>query len=70
MTVWMLYVILSTGEAGPVPASEHVCRLVVSELAAKSKVEAELHDGTMLVIESASCLGPVGVDPCEMEAAS
>lgn len=70
MTVWMLYVMLSTGEVGPVPASEHVCRLVVSEIAAGSEVSAEREDGSVPKIVAASCLGPVGVDPCEMEATS
>ncbi len=70
MTVWMLYVILSTGEAGPVPASGYVCERVVQEIALGHTVAAERDDGSVPTIIAASCLGPVGVDPCEMEAAS
>jgi protein gp37 len=39
MTVWMLYAILSTGEAGPVPVSENGCRKLVADLAAGATIE-------------------------------
>jgi hypothetical protein len=70
MSIWMLYAILSTGEAGPVPVSEYVCRKLVADLAAGATIEVDRYDGTRAGIVAASCLGPTDVDPCEQEASS
>jgi len=70
MQMWMLYVILTTGEAGPVPVDQDVCTKIATDLAAGATITVERYDGSMPGIVAASCLGPVDVDPCELEAAS
>jgi hypothetical protein len=67
--IWMLYVILTNGEAGPVPASQHVCQLMAAAVRAGERVEADTDFGRV-TIRAASCLGPVAVEPCEVEATS
>ena len=71
MTTWMLYVILTTGEAGPVPVSEYVCRKLAVDLAAGAVVRVDRDDGSNVGITAAACLGPAEVaDPCNVEGLS
>lgn len=69
---WMLWAVLSTGEAGPVPVSAAICMRVENEVSAGHVVEAE-RDHDMPVIVEATCIGPwlsPAADVCEMEGLS
>ena len=70
MTLWMLYVVLTTGEAGPVPVDQHICAKIAADLQAGATITVERYDGSTPGITAAACLGPVEADPCEMEASS
>lgn len=70
MTVWVLYAILSTGAAGPVPLDEHVCVKIASAIKDGATITVDLDDGSQAQIVSAACLGPAEADPCEMEGLS
>ena len=70
MTTWLLYAILSNGEAGPVPVLEYVCRKIAAAVGDGLAVTVDLDDGSKAMIRAASCLGPVNVDPCNGEAMS
>lgn len=68
--IWILYAVLSNGEAGPVPVPADICLRVTSSLEAGSLVSVDLDDGSRTEIVAASCLGPASANPCEMEGTS
>lgn len=68
--IWVLYAILSTGAAGPVPLDEHVCVKVASAIQQGATIDVDLDNGSTARIVSAACLGPAEADPCEMEGTS
>ena len=67
---WILYALLSTGEAGPVPMPQSVCETTAKAVADGALVVIEMDDGTRVHVIGASCLGPAEADPCEIEAHS
>lgn len=69
MTTWMLYMVLSTGDAGAIETSQYVCEKTALAVASGETVQADVY-GHMIPVERAACHGPVGVNPCEVEASS
>ena len=67
---WILYALLSTGEAGPVPVDQATCQHLAASLAAGAMVTVDRYDGTTATLTAAACLGPADVDPCQVEASS
>ena len=63
---WILYVILSTGEAGPVPLDRATCEHLAVSLAAGAHVTVDRVDGTTATLTRAACLGPADVGPCDV----
>lgn len=66
---WILYALLATGEAGPVPVPRDVCERTSAAVNAGSTVDVHRYDGTIVQIVGATCLGPADVDPCQIEGA-
>ena len=70
MTVWMLYVILATGQSGPMFVPREACDLAAVTAAKGQLIPMDMEDGSVNFVVAAACLGPVEVDPCEMEPAA
>jgi hypothetical protein len=68
--IWILYAILSTGEAGPVPLDQTICAKVASAIQQGASIAVDREDGSQAEIVGAACLGPAEADPCEMEGTS
>lgn len=66
---WILYALLATGEAGPVPMPQSVCETTASAVSDGALVIVDRDDGSRVQIVSAACLGPAEVNPCEIEGA-
>lgn len=64
---WILYVLLATGEAGPVPMPQSVCETTTRAVADGALVIVDRDDGSRSQIIGATCLGPANVDPCQIE---
>lgn len=54
-TVWILWVLLSTGAAGPVLSDEASCLAIERAIAGGQTVTAELFDGSFVEIVDATC---------------
>ena len=66
---WILYALLSTGEAGPVPVDRHVCETTAYAVNDGALVIVDLDNGARVQVVGAACLGPMDVDPCQIEGA-
>ena len=55
MKGWVLWVLLATGEAGPVASDETMCRGIPAALDAGMVVTAEFADGSEVQILEARC---------------
>ncbi len=67
---WILYALLATGEAGPVPVDQATCQHLASSLAAGAHITVDRYDGTSATLAAAACLGPADADPCQVEAST
>ena len=67
---WILYALLATGEAGPVPVPQSICEQTASAVADGALVIVDRYDGSRVQITAAACLGPTDTDPCQIEAHS
>ena len=67
---WILYALLATGEAGPVPVDRHVCETTASAVSDGAFVIVDLDNGARVQVVGAACLGPMDVDPCQVEVGS
>lgn len=63
---WILFILLSTGESGPVPVSRYVCERTATEVQAGSQVSIDRYDGSSARVTRAACLGPAVVGDCEL----
>lgn len=66
---WILYALLASGEAGPVPMPQSVCETTARAVADGALVVVDRYDGSRARIVGATCLGPADVDPCQIEGA-
>lgn len=64
---WILYALLATGEAGPVPVPQGICEQTATAVNAGALVIVDRDDGSRSQIIGATCLGPANVDPCQIE---
>ena len=67
---WILYALLSTGEAGPVPVPRSVCETTAYAVNDGALVIVDRFDGSRVQITAAACLGPAEADPCQIEAST
>jgi len=66
---WILYALLSTGEAGPVPVPQSICEQTAHAVNDGALVIVDRYDGSRVQITAAACLGPAEADPCEIQGA-
>ncbi len=67
---WILYALLATGEAGPVPVDRHVCETTAYAVNDGALVIVDLDNGARVQVVGAACLGPAEADPCQIEAST
>jgi hypothetical protein len=67
---WILYALLSTGEAGPVPVPQSICEQTASAVNDGALVIVDLDNGARVQVVGAACLGPAEADPCHVEVGS
>lgn len=64
MTMWVLYLLLSTGESGQLEVPEDVCRQAVIEHQSGGEIGITKDDGIEVIAIGVACHGPREADPC------